>query len=82
MQGARGPATNDLGVKVREAACLPFGGVHVADQCSCSRERIRGILQGFSAEEIRQSTEDGRIEVACEFCSTAHAFDPVEFLQA
>ena len=23
-------ATNDLGVKVREASCLPFGGVHVA----------------------------------------------------
>jgi len=56
-----------------------FDGVRVADQCSCSREKIRAILDGFSAEEIRESTEDGAIRVACEFCSTAYEFDPAEF---
>ncbi len=56
-----------------------FEGVEVADECSCSRDRIRGILQGFSAEEIAESTDDGRIEVTCEFCSTSYAFDPSEF---
>ncbi|OHV77667.1 Hsp33 family molecular chaperone [Mesorhizobium sp. ORS 3428] len=56
-----------------------FRGVPVADQCSCSREKIRGILEGFSAEEIEQSTEDGGIHVACEFCSTQYEFDPAEF---
>ncbi|CDX24612.1 33 kDa chaperonin [Mesorhizobium sp. ORS 3324] len=56
-----------------------FRGVPVADQCSCSREKIRGILEGFSAEEIEQSTEDGGIHVACEFCSTQYNFDPAEF---
>jgi len=56
-----------------------FGGVPVADQCSCSREKIRGILAGFSAEEIKDSTEDGGIHVACEFCSTQYDFDPTEF---
>ena len=59
-----------------------FGGVRVADQCSCSREKIRGILDSFSAEEIRDSTEDGRINVACEFCSKEYAFDPAEFSAA
>ena len=56
-----------------------FPGVHVADECSCSRDRIRGILEGFSAEEIAESTEDGRIAVNCEFCSKAYEFDPAEF---
>jgi molecular chaperone Hsp33 len=56
-----------------------FPGVHVADECSCSRDRIRGILEGFSAEEIAESTEDGKIAVNCEFCSKAYEFDPAEF---
>jgi len=56
-----------------------FGGVPVADQCSCSRDKIRGILEGFSAQEIVDSTEDGGIHVACEFCSTQYDFDPAEF---
>ena len=59
-----------------------FEGVRVADQCSCSREKIRGILAGFSAEEIKDSTEDGAIRVACEFCSTEYVFDPAEFSAA
>ncbi|MDX8468183.1 Hsp33 family molecular chaperone [Mesorhizobium sp. VK23B] len=56
-----------------------FRNVPVADQCSCSREKIRGILEGFSASEIKDSTEDGGIHVACEFCSTQYDFDPAEF---
>lgn len=54
----------------------------VADECSCSREKIRGILAGFSAEEIVDSTEEGAIRVSCEFCSTEYVFDPAEFVAA
>lgn len=56
-----------------------FRSVPVDDQCSCSREKIRGILEGFSAEEIKDSTEHGGIHVACQFCSTRYDFDPAEF---
>ena len=56
-----------------------FPGVRVADECSCSPDRIRGILAGFTAEEIAQSTESGKIKVSCEFCSTDYEFDPSEF---
>jgi len=59
-----------------------FPGTPVADDCSCSRERIRSILEGFSAEEIMESTEDGRISVNCEFCSKSYEFEPGEFLTA
>lgn len=59
-----------------------FSGIPVADECSCSREKIRGILEGFTAEEIVESTEDGAIRVNCEFCSTEYFFDPAEFAEA
>ncbi len=55
-----------------------FEGQNVIDDCSCSREKIRSILDGFSAEEIVESTEDGKIRVKCEFCSTSYEFDPEE----
>ncbi|WP_312797379.1 Hsp33 family molecular chaperone [Tianweitania sp.] len=64
---------NEHGVRV-------FDSVEVKDDCSCSRDKIRGILEGFSAEEITETTEaDGQIHVSCEFCSTRYSFDPAEF---
>ena len=56
-----------------------YDSTPVVDDCSCSRDRIREILSGFTAQEIAESTEDGRIRVNCEFCSTEYFFDPAEF---
>lgn len=56
-----------------------FEPVPVIDDCSCSREKIREVLSGFTAEEINDSIEDGKIAVTCEFCSTLYEFDPKEF---
>lgn len=57
-----------------------FDAVAVNDDCSCSREKIAGVLSGFTAEEITDSIEEGKISVTCEFCSTQYEFDPAEFL--
>lgn len=57
-----------------------YEGALVLDACSCSREKIHAILDGFSAEEIEESVEDGAIRVNCEFCSKEYLFDPDEFL--
>ncbi len=54
----------------------------VLDRCSCSRERLKGILDSFSAEEIEASEQDGEIAVTCEFCSTTYRFSPEEFTAA
>ncbi|MFN7104000.1 MAG: Hsp33 family molecular chaperone [Pseudorhizobium sp.] len=51
----------------------------VADQCSCSRDKIKGVLDGFSAEEITESLEDGEVAVTCEFCSTTYKYRADEF---
>jgi molecular chaperone Hsp33 len=54
----------------------------VHDRCSCSRDKIKGVLLGFTAEEIAASTEDGHITVTCEFCSTSYDYEPAEVVTA
>ncbi|MBB5702349.1 molecular chaperone Hsp33 [Ochrobactrum daejeonense] len=56
-----------------------YDPVPVLDECSCSREKISGVLSGFTAEEIEDSIENGKIAVTCEFCSKTYEFDPAEF---
>lgn len=56
-----------------------FDAVAVRDQCSCSREKVEGVLASFSAQEIAESTEHGEISVTCEFCGTRYGFDPAAF---
>jgi molecular chaperone Hsp33 len=56
-----------------------FASAPIRDQCSCSEDRIRGMLRGFTAEEIAESTENGRISVTCEFCGTKYEFGSEEF---
>ncbi|MBC2884424.1 Hsp33 family molecular chaperone [Ochrobactrum sp. CM-21-5] len=58
-----------------------FDAVQVLDECSCSREKIAGVLSGFTAEEIQDSIEDGKIAVTCEFCSKLYEFDPAQFVK-
>ncbi|WP_181257181.1 Hsp33 family molecular chaperone [Pseudaminobacter soli (ex Li et al. 2025)] len=62
---------NEHGVRV-------FDSTAVRDECSCSRDKVRGILGGFSAEEIADSVEEGVIRVNCEFCSKKYEFEPTE----
>ncbi|RAI45184.1 Hsp33 family molecular chaperone [Rhodoplanes roseus] len=53
-----------------------FRSAEVEAKCSCSRERVEGILKSFPAEERAEMVEDGRIAVTCEFCNTRYLFDP------
>lgn len=57
-----------------------FEAVPVRDECGCSEDGVRGVLEGFSAEQLAESCEDdGKIRVTCEFCSTSYHFSPSEF---
>ncbi len=66
---------HERGVRV-----YPPQGVY--DRCSCSRDKIKGVLEGFSAEEIEASQEEGHIAVTCEFCSTTYRYEAAEFENA
>ena len=47
--------------------------------CSCSRDRVGGMLQGLGRSEVDGIiVEQGRVEIACDFCGTQYHFDPVD----
>lgn len=56
-----------------------FPPTPVLDDCSCTREKIQGVLSQFGPTEITESIEDGRISVTCEFCGEHYEFAPEEF---
>ncbi|MBB1249164.1 Hsp33 family molecular chaperone [Rhizobium sp. G21] len=76
----------DLGVErllfrlFHERGVRVYDAQPVFDRCSCSEDKIRGVLQGFTAEEIASTIEDGEIQVTCEFCSTRYRFKQEEFI--
>jgi molecular chaperone Hsp33 len=51
-----------------------FPAFPVRDECSCSRERIAGVLKSFPEDDRAEGAVDGRIAVTCEFCSTRYDF--------
>ena len=77
----------DLGVErllyrlFHERGVRVYDAQPVHDRCSCSREKLKGVLSNFTAEEIDSTIENGEIRVECEFCSTVYKFDPAEFRQ-
>jgi len=56
-----------------------FEGTPVYFQCTCSRERVAGILQALGGAEVHALLEErGDVEVRCEFCNRAWRFDAVD----
>ena len=48
-------------------------------QCTCSRERVAQMLRSLGRDEIDGIVvEQGRVEIACDFCGTKYHFDPVD----
>ncbi|PIT70272.1 Hsp33 family molecular chaperone [Bartonella tribocorum] len=58
-----------------------FNPFSLIDKCSCSREKIRGILEGFPVDERNKMVKNKHISVTCEFCSKTYRFTPQEFLE-
>lgn len=50
--------------------------------CSCSREKVGGMLRMVGREELDGLlAEQGKVEVGCEFCNTRYEFDAVDVAQ-
>jgi molecular chaperone Hsp33 len=54
----------------------------VYDRCTCSRDKIAGVLHGLGEHEIEESVEDGVISVTCEFCSKNYRYTAEEVIAA
>lgn len=60
---------HEHGVRVYDPLALRPG-------CSCDEERVRAMLERFSAEDLEHMRlPDGGIEATCQFCSRSYAFD-------
>ncbi|MFZ5521301.1 MAG: Hsp33 family molecular chaperone HslO [Pseudomonadota bacterium] len=52
-------------------------GPHFA--CTCSRERVGGMLRGLGRDEVEDILrEQGRVEIGCDFCGALYPFDAVD----
>ena len=56
-----------------------FPPIGLKRHCTCSRERIAGIISRFTPEERADMVQEGKITATCEFCSTRYVFEPEEF---
>jgi molecular chaperone Hsp33 len=47
--------------------------------CTCSRERVAGMLRTLGKAEIDSIVaEQGQVEIGCDFCGQHYRFDPVD----
>lgn len=52
---------------------------HPYFRCTCSHERVARMLRGLGSDEVNSIlSEQGRIEVHCDFCGAGYVFDPVD----
>ncbi|MDO9437799.1 Hsp33 family molecular chaperone HslO [Hydrogenophaga sp.] len=50
--------------------------------CTCSRERVSSMLRSLGRDEVESIlSEQGQVEVGCEFCGAQYRFDPVDAAQ-
>ena len=62
-----------------ERGARVFEPVLVHEDCRCSRERVLGMLRGFSAEDRKAMVaDDGTLAITCEFCSRRYVFEATE----
>ncbi|MCI4660737.1 MAG: Hsp33 family molecular chaperone HslO [Neomegalonema sp.] len=51
----------------------------VAFGCTCSRDKVLGVLSGFpKSERAEMIAETGKVEVDCQFCGAVYHFSPEE----
>jgi molecular chaperone Hsp33 len=59
-----------------------FSGYPVSFRCSCSRDRVEGVLRMLGSDEVRSIlAERGAVDVDCEFCGGHYTFDAVDATQ-
>ncbi|MFA6965588.1 Hsp33 family molecular chaperone [Bosea sp. (in: a-proteobacteria)] len=62
-----------------ERGARVFEPTLVHEACRCSRERVLGMLRGFSGEDRKAMVaDDGTLGVTCEFCSRRYVFAATE----
>ena len=64
-----------------EEGVRAFNASPLAARCNCSRERVEGMLDQFSEDDLAGMAEDNVINVTCEFCNASYKFDADRYLK-
>ncbi len=75
------PAERLLYRLFHEEEVRAFNASPLAARCKCSRERVEGMLDQFSPDDLAGMAEDNVITVTCEFCNTNYKFDADRYLK-
>ncbi len=57
-----------------------FEPVSLEAKCTCSPQRVEGMLKSFSPGDLEGMAEGDVITVTCEFCNTRYTFDAKQYL--
>lgn len=44
-------------------------------RCTCSREKVKGLLLSLGRDELEKMLSEGKAEVECKFCNTKYIFE-------
>lgn len=62
-----------------EETLLTFEPANVRWHCTCTRERVSGMLRTLGEDEIKAIlAEEGTVRVTCDFCGKPYEFDSVD----
>jgi molecular chaperone Hsp33 len=62
-----------------EETLLTFEPQPLVWKCSCTRERVADMLKMLGQPEVESILlEQGKVEVACEFCGKPYLFDAID----
>ena len=62
--------------------CRLFGVTPVRFECRCTPSRVADLVRALGAAEARAAiTEQGALEVTCEFCGRDYRYDAVDVEQ-
>jgi molecular chaperone Hsp33 len=76
------PASDIIRRLFHEEDIRVFDRSPVSFRCTCSRERVAGMLRMLGYGEVKSVIdEQGQVDVACEFCNRRYVFDPVDVEQ-
>ncbi|HKJ71680.1 MAG TPA: Hsp33 family molecular chaperone HslO [Gammaproteobacteria bacterium] len=75
-----GLPANDLLYRLfHEETVRVFDPEYVSFRCSCSADRVAGMLRGLGRDEVRDIiAQEGEVRVHCEFCGKAYVYDAVD----
>jgi molecular chaperone Hsp33 len=55
-----------------EEGVIVYSEQQVQNQCRCSQDRVQGVIDSLTQEEREDASENGVIEMTCEFCSKTY----------